>query len=69
MLKEPYVLLLIPSQDREKSAQILYERSGLDFNRHFVCHESNYKLAKQIVYTENREPEETMREILSQIKK
>ncbi|MFD2701212.1 hypothetical protein ACFSVM_12115 [Paenibacillus shunpengii] len=67
MLSEPFVFLLIPSQNREKSALILCERSGLDFNRHFVDHESNYKLAKQIVYTEDREPEETMKEILSQI--
>ena len=62
---EPFVFLLIPSRNREESAQILCERSELDFNRHFVEHYSNEKLAKHIIYTKNHTPEETMREIMS----
>lgn len=63
MDNEPYIFLLIPSEDKEESARILCERAEFDFNRHFVYHPSNYELAKHIIYTLHQTPEETMKEI------
>jgi hypothetical protein len=66
----PYVILILPSPDKEKSVKILNERTGgvvsegFDFHEHFVTHHSNYDLAKHIVYTEGRTPEETCAEIV-----
>lgn len=69
---EPYrnVVLILPSPDREESIQILNERNGgifsngVDFNEHFVKHHSNYDLAKFIVYTQGKLPEQTCDDIL-----
>ncbi len=69
---EPYrnVVLILPSPEREESIQILNERNGgifsngVDFNEHFVKHHSNYDLAKFIVYTKGKSPEETCDDIL-----
>jgi hypothetical protein len=36
----------------------------LEINEHFVKHSSNYKLAKFIVYTKTKTPEETRNDIL-----
>lgn len=69
LLDEPFVFLLIPSLDREESSHILCQRSGFDYNKHFVMHDSNYKLAKQIIFTMNKTPEETMEDILKYIQK
>jgi shikimate kinase len=66
----PYVILILPSPDKEKSVKILNERTGgvvsegFDFHVHFVTHHSNYDLAKHIVYTEGKTPEETCAEIV-----
>jgi shikimate kinase len=66
----PYVILILPSPDKEKSVKILNERTGgvvsegFDFHEHFVTHHSNYDLAKHIVYTEGKTPEETCAEIV-----
>ena len=66
----PYVILILPSPDKEKSVKILNERTGgvvsegFDFHEHFVKHHSNYDLAKHIVYTEGKAPEETCAEIV-----
>jgi hypothetical protein len=62
--------LILPSPDREESIQILNERNGsifsngVDSNEHFVKHHSNYDLAKFIVYTKGKSPEETCDDIL-----
>jgi shikimate kinase len=70
---EPFknVVLLLPTQDKDKSIQILLERMGAeiqsedaDINEHFLKHHSNYDLAKFIVYTDGKSPEETRDEIL-----
>ena len=69
MAPYPYVFLILPSPDKERSIQILNERTGrivsngFDFHEHFVKHHSNYDLAKHIVYTEGKTPEETCVEI------
>jgi shikimate kinase len=66
----PYVILILPSPEKEKSVKILNERTGgvvsegFDFHEHFVTHHSNYDLAKHIVYTEGKTPEETCAEIV-----
>jgi shikimate kinase len=73
---EPYinVVLILPSPDVEESIQILNERNGgiisngLDLNEHFVKHHSNYDLAKLIIYTQEKSPEETRDEILKRVK-
>jgi hypothetical protein len=76
----PNAVLLLPCPDLDKAARILEERnrenewlhsfrarSGYDPNDHFLRHRSNYELAKLIVYTEGKSPEETRDEILSQL--
>jgi hypothetical protein len=75
---EPFenVVLLLPSPDLDESVRILRERTGitaeseggLDFCEHFVKHPSNHALAKEVVYTEGKTPEETRDEIIGRIK-
>jgi shikimate kinase len=68
---EPYpnVILLLPTPDLDESVRILRERAGdevstdLDFHEHFVKHHSNHDLAKIVVYTEGKTPEESCEEI------
>ena len=68
---EPYhnVGLILPSPDLEESVQILNERNGgFDLNEHFIKHHSNHDLAKFVVYTKGKSPEETRDEIINMIK-
>ena len=81
----PYdnVVLLLPSPDPDESVRLLKARSGedkadggaatgenqFDFTAHFVKHPSNHKLAKIVVYTRGKSPEETRDEILSRVKR
>src|ERR1051325_2390846 len=68
---EPYrnVILLLPSQDLDESVQLLKARGGevvdndVDFVEHFVKHHSNHDLAKMVVYTKGKTPEQTRDEI------
>jgi shikimate kinase len=70
---EPYenIVLILPSTDLDESVQILNDRNGcvvsngFDFNEHFVKHHSNHDLAKIVVYTKGKSPEETRDQILS----
>lgn len=78
----PHVILLLPSPDPDQSITILNERFAkllqhevgqvdaalLALNARFVRHPSNVRLAKQIVYTEGKTPEETTAEIVALIK-
>jgi shikimate kinase len=72
----PYenVVLVLPSPDPEESVQILYERGGrpgegeFDFTEHFVKHHSNHDLARHVVYTQGKSPEETCEEIMCRIR-
>jgi shikimate kinase len=76
----PNVFLILPSPDLEESAAILKARNvqnqwlvsfseqhGYNPNDHFLRHPSNFRLAKFIVYTEGKSPEETRDEILSKM--
>jgi shikimate kinase len=68
----PYlnVVLILPSPDLDESVQILKARgsdlidNGVDFVEHFVKHHSNHDLAKIVVYTKDKTPEETCDEIV-----
>jgi hypothetical protein len=76
----PNVILLLPSPDLDDSARILNERFTellasevgevdprlLEVNAQFVRHPSNFALAKMIIYTNNKTPDQTCAEILSQ---
>lgn len=71
----PHVILVLPSPDIERSLRILTERDShppidlnFDINRHFLEHHTYYDLAKFVVYTEGKTPEETCQEILSLIR-
>ncbi|MDQ4075252.1 MAG: shikimate kinase [Chloroflexota bacterium] len=69
----PNVVLVLPSAEVEESLVILQERDtsalrGVNFfNTHFLKHHSNYDLAKFIVYTKGRTPEESCDEILNRV--
>jgi shikimate kinase len=75
-LLAPYahVILLLPSPNLDESLQILNTRANItsdeqrEVNEHFVRHHSNYDLAKHIVYTNGRTPEETCDEIVTWIR-
>jgi hypothetical protein len=69
-----HVLLLLPSPDLARSTRILSERNGfvpapgrLNPIEHMVHHPSSFELARLVVYTEGRSPEQTRDEILSRI--
>ena len=66
------VVLLQPSPDLDESYRLLRERrgerpgeAGLDLNDHLLRHHSNHDLAKIVVYTQGKRPEETRDEILA----
>jgi len=78
-----HVILLRPSPDDEVSVRVLNERMArllreegqpeelipeiLAANETFVMHPANGRLAKQVVYTEGKTPEETCEEIMGLI--
>jgi adenylate kinase family enzyme len=69
----PHVVLLLPSPDKEESLRVLKGRvwdgvaDGFDFQRHFVFHPSNERLATMRVYTAGKTPEQSCEEILGRI--
>jgi hypothetical protein len=79
----PYsnVILLLPSPSLDESVEILKNRltrilteAGKEFidelfelNEYFVKHPSNYRLAKRIVYTKDKTPEEICDEIVQKL--
>jgi hypothetical protein len=74
LLPYKHVILLLPSPDLDESVAILHERDewaanmGFDFHEHFVKHPSNHALAKFVVYTKGKTPEETCSEIVGMIR-
>ncbi len=69
----PYanIFLILPSPDKEASLRILKERDAeppsdltFDLNRHFLKNGAYFALAKHVMYTEGRSPEETRDEII-----
>lgn len=67
---EPYpnVVLLLPSEDKERCLQVLFERTQFEHNSLFINNPSNEELAKIIVYTDGKKPKETCKEIIRKIK-
>jgi hypothetical protein len=66
-------VLVLPSPDLDESVAVLRQREGeivsdgFDFHEHFTKHHSNHDLAKFVVYTKGKTPEETCDEILRKI--
>jgi hypothetical protein len=68
-----FVVLLIPSPDRDESMRILEERNSYHFvkkerpharmNTYFINHPAYYALAKHIAYTKDKTEQETCDEI------
>jgi adenylate kinase family enzyme len=77
----PNVILLLPSSDPEESVKILNTRLThmvkskgeeinnelLDLNEYFIKHPSNYRLAKIVIYTKDKTPEEICNEIIQKL--
>jgi shikimate kinase len=75
----PNVYLLLPCEDRERSISICNERlvskkkgrpmeqDEIDANRLFVTHESNYILAKRVIFTESKTAQQVAEEIAALI--
>lgn len=64
-----HTILLVPSPDPDESVRMLEERprstiDGIDANRYLIGHPAHYDLAKRVVYTEGRTPEQTCDELL-----
>ena len=70
LMPYPNVILLLPSPDPDECVRISKARQGHqtwyenDFDEHFVKHSANRRLAKRVVYTEGKTPEQTRDEIL-----
>lgn len=67
-----HVILLLYSSDTEESLQVLEESNtaivnGMPINEHFIKHHSNHDLAKYIIYTKDKTPEQTCEDVLSEI--
>jgi shikimate kinase len=71
----PNVILILPAPDLDESVARMRERTGdirdgeFCFHEHFVKHPSNHRLAKHVVYTHGRTPEDTRDEILCLVKR
>jgi shikimate kinase len=68
----PEVVLLLPCPDLEETLRRIEERqqvwvNGMEINEHFIRHRSNHELAKRVVYTKGKTPEETCEEIAAVI--
>ena len=77
----PNVILLLPSPDPDESAALLKARlirmlneAGKTFtdelfqlNEYFVKHPANFQLAKIVIYTKDKTPEEICDEILQSV--
>lgn len=77
----PNVILLLPSPDLDESTRIVNERFSqllmrevgrvdpvlLQVNEQFVKHPSNHQLAKIVVYTKDKTPEQTTDEIIPKL--
>jgi shikimate kinase len=72
---KPYknVFLLLPSEDVTESIEIINKRNNREpggddsVNIHFMTHPSNKKLAKHIIYTKEKTPDQIKCEILKKL--
>ena len=69
------IILLLPSEDKEESRQILIERRNIrtgshadQDNWHFINAPNNYELATHIIYEKNKTPEDIALEIEALLK-
>lgn len=71
-LMKPYrnVILVLPCDDVAEAVEITEARRGhqLEYNKLFMEHESNRRLAKHVVYTKDRTPEECAQAVLQIIR-
>ena len=79
----PHVILILPSPDLNESVRVVNDRFAallqkevgavdpalLRVNEHFVRHPSNHRLAKIVVYTDGKTPDETCAEVLQKIER
>ena len=77
----PNVILLLPSLDMDESVEILKNRltqmlieAGKDYsdelfelNQYFVKHPSNQRLAKRVIYTKDKTPNDILEEIVQEL--
>lgn len=77
----PYVILLLPSPDLDESVTIVNARFAMKVNKdvsevgddvlllneQFVKHPSNHLLAKRVIYTKDKTPQETCAEIVANL--
>jgi shikimate kinase len=77
-----HVFLILPSPDPRRSIEVLNRRFRqllqrevgevderlLELNEHFARHPSNRRLAKHVIYTKGKTPEETCEEIIKTIR-
>jgi shikimate kinase len=77
----PNVIMLLPSPDPDESIKILNTRfeellmrevgkadpALFEVNAQFVRHPSNYKLAKIVIYTKDKTPDDTCAEIIEKL--
>lgn len=64
----PQIVLLQPSPDPEESIAFLAERVGSQLqsvNEYYIRHPANYELARSIIYTMGKTPQQTCEEVLS----
>jgi shikimate kinase len=70
----PHVVLLMPSPDQEESIRILHARNAYASEEQWAVNEllvrnhSNYDLAKHVVYTMDKTPEQTCDEVLQRVR-
>lgn len=75
MAPQRNVVLLLPSPNLEESVQLLHAKTDAwnlppevsELNAHFVRHHSNHDLAKIVIYTKDKTPEQTRDEILAAV--
>jgi shikimate kinase len=68
-----HIFLLLPSKNNEISLETLNKRlskltdnkDAFELNEYLINHESNEKLAKHIIYTQNKTIEEVAKEVIS----
>ena len=77
----PNVILLLPSSDLDESVELLNTRLTrmlkargeeisnelFDLNEYFIKHPSSHRLAKLVIYTKDKSPEEICTEILQRL--
>ena len=70
----PSVVLLLPAFDEDEAVRLLHARRplpptiDLDLHRYAIAHPAPRALARQVVYTGGKEPEQTRDEILDLIR-